>query len=141
LSRQIKHRTCLALALVAISAISQARTLPHAELVARYMQNDQYKRILASCKSRPMSAPAPGNDQELQCWAANTANDLRQEPGTVSSLVLNSTAFDAASARCKPLSMEQRFKSQECAAVGRADTFISLRLPRLASALKPVTFK
>jgi hypothetical protein len=55
-------------------------------------------------------------------------------------MVLDSAAFDAAFARCKPLGMEQRFKSAECAAVGRADTFISLRLPRLAPALKPVTF-
>jgi hypothetical protein len=59
----------------------------------------------------------------------------------VTAPVVNGSALDAALSRCKALSMEQRFKSQECAAAGRADTFISLRLPRTVETLKPLKFK
>jgi hypothetical protein len=88
-----------------------------------------------------MFAPAAAAGPETECWAATAAAKLRTEPPAVISLVLNDGALDAALSLCKTLSMEKRFNSAECAAAGRADTFISLRLPRTIEKLKPLTFK
>lgn len=116
-----------------------ARHMPHAEMVAKYMQNSQYKETLARCKTRPMSAPSASNGPELECWAANAASDLQSYPEATRKFVLDGPALDAALARCQAMSMEQRFKSTECMAAGRADTFIELRLPRTIDTLKPLS--
>ncbi|KQV30582.1 hypothetical protein ASC93_03820 [Massilia sp. Root335] len=113
--------------------------MPHAEIVAKYVQNSQYKETLARCKTRPISAPAASAGPQLECWAANVASDLQQYPEAIRKLVLDGAALDAALARCQALSMEQRFKSAECMAAGRANTFIELRQPRAVETLKPLT--
>lgn len=113
--------------------------MPHAEMVARYTQNRQYEETLARCQTRPMSAPVASSDPQLECWAANAANDLQKYPEAVRKFVLDGAALDAALARCHTLAMEQRFKSAECMAAGRADSFIQLRQPRSADTLKPLT--
>lgn len=120
---------------------SFSRNLPHVDLVESYFLKEQYKHVLANCKSRTLMSPSTNTGSELTCWAAGTANDLQKEPEAVRTLVLNGAALDAALFRCKALSMEQRVKSLECAAVGQADAFISLRQPRSVNTLKPVTFK
>ena len=134
-------RICFALVVGTTASTGHARNMPHAELVKRYLQGTQYKQVLNGCKTVPFSAPAAGAGQELECWAAKVASDLEKEPVAVTSLVLNDAAREAALLRCRALSMEQRSKSAECAAVGYADAFISLRLPRAVDTLKPVTFK
>ena len=131
----------LALALTAASATGHAKTLPHLELVKRYLQTGQYDQVLKNCKTRPMFAPTAAAGPETECWAATVAERLKTEPPTTVAMVLNDGALDAALSRCKALSMEQRFKSTECAAASRADTFISVRLPRTIETLKPLTFK
>lgn len=115
-----------------------SRHLPHAEIVAKYMQNSQYKEALARCKTRPMSAPGASSGPELECWAATAASDLQGYPEATRKFVLDGAALDGALARCQAMSMEQRFKSTECMAAGRADTFIELRLPHAINTLKPL---
>lgn len=139
-TKKIRH-FYLGLALAAAAGSGYARTLPHVELVKSYMQPERQEQVLKRCTTRPMFAPAAPAGPETECWAATAAAKLRTEPSAVVSLVLNDGALDAALSRCKALSMEQRFKSAECAAAGRADTFISLRLPRTIETLKPLTFK
>jgi hypothetical protein len=134
-------RLSLGIVLATAATVGLARTLPPVDLVHQYLQNGRYKEVLAACKTRRLIAPAANAGKDLECWAANAANDLEKEPDSVTALVVNGSALDAALTRCKALSMEQRFKSQECAAAGRADTFISLRLPRTVETLKPLKFK
>lgn len=133
------NRIVVAVVLAATASTTFARTLPHADLVSNYLQSNQYKEALAGCKTRPMAAPAV-NCHDLECWAANAANDLQKAPDAVVKFVLSGSALELSLSRCKALSMDQRFKSAECAAAGRADTFISLRLPRMANTLAPVKF-
>jgi len=128
------------LALISTTAAAGvARHLPHAELVAKYMQDARYKETLARCKTRPMSAPAASDGPQLECWAANAASDLQNYPEAVRKFVLDGASLDAALTRCQTRSMEQRFKSTECMNAGRADTFIGLRQPRTIETLKPLT--
>lgn len=134
------NQITIALALATAATAGFARNMPHVELVGKYLQHNQYEETLGSCKTRPMAAPA-GNGHEVECWAANAANDLRKEPDAVVKLVLNGPALEVALSRCKALSMEQRFKSVECAAAVHADTFILLRLPRTVDTLTPVKFR
>jgi hypothetical protein len=131
----------LAIFIAVVSVTGYARTLPHVQLVKRYVQAQQYEHVLEGCKTRPVFAPVSVAGPETECWAATTAAKLEKEPPSVVSLVLNDGLLAAVLSRCKALSTEQRFKSAECAAAGRADTFISLRLPRAIETLKPLTFK
>lgn len=133
-------RICLVLALTATAISANARDIPHAELVKKQMQGEQYKQVLSGCKGVYSIPPAAGAGHELECWAAATANELEKLPPAINAMVLNNGARKAALARCKTLDIEQRFKSKECEAAIRADTFISLRLPRATSTLKPVKF-
>jgi hypothetical protein len=77
----------------------------------------------------------------VECWAASTASAIDKQPQPVSAMILNESARESTLSRCKSLTVQQRFKSQECEAAIRADTFISLRLPRASRTLKPVEFK
>jgi hypothetical protein len=130
-----------AIILTFISAASLARDMPHVELVAKYMHDGHSWEKLQGCKSKRMYASANSTGEELNCWAAKAAGDLSKEPSTVINFVLNPSVHDAALRRCAALSFDARFKSKECAAAVRADTFIMLRLPRSVETLKPVTFK
>lgn len=135
------NKISVGLILVTTAAASFGGTLPHVELVKQYLESGKYKETLAGCKTRPMSTSASFSSPELQCWAANAASDLQKEPDGVRKLVLDGKAQDLALSRCKALSMEQRFKSVECAAAIHANDFVSFRLPRSIDTLKPVTFK
>lgn len=123
------------------TASAYARNIPHADLVKMHVQSGQHKQVLKGCKAPRMTAPAVGAGHELECWAASTANELEKQPKAVSSMVLNDAGRKAALSRCGTLGIEQRIKSPECEAASRADSFISLRLPRTASTLQPVKFK
>ena len=131
---------CLMLTLTATAASANARDIPHAELVEKHLQGGNYKQVLSGCKGLHMTAPAAGAGHELECWAAATASELEKQPQAISSMILNDAAREAALSRCRTLNIQQRFNSKECEAAIRADTFISLRLPRAASTLKPVKF-
>lgn len=133
-------RVCLVLILTATAASGNARNLPHAELVKKHLQGGHYKAVLSGCKGLRMTAPPASAGHELECWAAVTANELENQPQAINRMVLNDVAREAALSSCRPLRIEERFKSKDCEAAIRADTFISLRLPRAASTLKPVKF-
>jgi hypothetical protein len=131
----------LGIGIATTATVCFSRNLPHADLVAKYLLDEQYKQVLTGCKTRTMIAPAAATGSALACWAAAAASDLQNESQAVQVLVLKDGALDTAFLHCKALSTEQRFKSPECAALGRADTFVALRLPRTVDTLKPVTFK
>jgi hypothetical protein len=86
-----------------------------------------------------MSAPVASSGPQLECWAANAASDLQKYPEAVRKFVLDGAALDAVLARCQELAIEQRVKSAECMAAGRADSFIGLRQLRSIDTLKPLT--
>jgi hypothetical protein len=133
-------RISLAIVLAAAATAGEARNLPHFELVSRYLRSGQYTEVLGGCPRYPGFAPAATSGKEVECWAAKAAKDLSNEPEGVIGFVLSGSALDAALSRCKSLSMEQRIRSRECAAANRANTFVSLRLPRTIDTLKPLNF-
>lgn len=136
----MKHSAILLTVLLSAAAVAGvARHMPHAEMVAKFMRNAQYKEVLARCQTSPMFAPVESSGPKLECWAANAASDLQKYSEAVRTFVLDGAALDAAMARCQALSIEQRFKNAECMAAGRADTFVGLRQPRLIDTLKPLT--
>jgi len=96
---------------------------------------DSYGAKIASCKGIYMML----KEDDVECWAVHTAKDLSAAPKDTRDLVLSTPKLAAALSRCQAMSMKDRFDSRECAAVGQADTFISLRLPRMK--LEPVKFK
>lgn len=132
---------CLALALTATAVFANARELPHADLVKKHLQGEHYKQVVGNCKGTYMTAPPASAGREVECWAASTASALDKQPQSISAMILNNSARESTLSRCKSLSVQQRFKSQECEAAMRADTFIALRLPRASRTLKPVEFK
>jgi hypothetical protein len=134
-------RLCLAFALTATAAFTNARELPHADLVKKQLQGGHYKQVVGNCTGTYMTAPPASAGREVECWAASTASAIDKQPQPVSAMILNESARESTLSRCRTLSMEQRFKSTECEAAMRADTFISLRLPRASRTLKPVEFK
>jgi hypothetical protein len=128
----------LTLILAVSSSASSARDLPYANLIANQLSTGSYASTLKGCKNAPFTAPRSGSP-ELECWAANTANELSKQPARVRSFVLNASTRAAVLSRCKSLTFDQKLKSEECLAAGHADTFIALRLPRMS--LAPVEFK
>ena len=133
-------RICLMLALTATATSANARNIPHAELVKKHLHGGHYKQVLSGCKGLYMTAPAAGADSDLECWASATASELEKQSPAINAMILNDAARKAALSRCKTLNIEQRIKSKECEAAIRADTFISLRLPRTSRTFQPVKF-
>jgi len=76
---------------------------------------------------------------DVECWAVHTAKDLSAVPNDTRELILSTPRLEAALSICQAMSMKNRYESRKCAAAGQADTFISLRLPRMK--LEPVKFK
>jgi hypothetical protein len=117
------------------SYASAARVLPHLDLVKRYLQSPgETSAKVTSCPGTYMSA----DRDNIECWAAHTARDLAKLQDDARELVLDSRKQEAVLSKCKAMAMDGRLKSRECAAAGKADTFISLRLPRLK--LEPLKF-
>jgi hypothetical protein len=139
---KIRNSMCfsLLLAVTAPTGIAHARNIPHAELVKKHLQGGYYKQVVSNCKGPRMTAPAADAGQETECWAAFTASELEKQRQAIRALVLSDGPREATLSRCRALNVEQRYKSKECEAAIRADTFISLRLPRAVSTLKPVKF-
>lgn len=127
--------------LLTISSGVIARTLPHDDLVGKVLKSRQYEVTLKSCQGRALYASSSATGDELNCWVAKVASDLAKNPQAIVQLVFDDKARDAARFSCQSLSMEQRFKSVECANAGKAETFIEFRLPRTVESLKPLQFK
>jgi hypothetical protein len=113
-----------------------AADLPHAELVAKFVKTQQSPSSLPGCTGPRMTAPKAAGP-EANCWAASTAADLSKLPTAVRSLVLDPAVRGSTLGRCRGLSLKERFASEECAAAGRADSFIAIRLPSIRSSLEP----
>lgn len=103
------------------------RELPHVEHVKRWLGSGSLNSKVAACKGLYM---ASGDD--VECWAAHAARDIKLLPSDTQALILaDPPERNAAMARCVGLSIAARLKDRQCAAAGQADTFISLRLPRM----------
>jgi hypothetical protein len=119
-----------------LSAAVAGPVLPHADLVNKYLRgSDMYGPEANSCKGIYMMP----DDDNLECWAAHVAKDLSAMQVDTRDLVLNTEKRDAVLSRCQALSMKARFDSRECAAAVQADSFVSMRLPRMK--LEAVKFK
>jgi len=136
-----KTRFIILAGLLAGSSTAIARTLPHADLVSKVLKAQQYEAILKNCQGRALYASPSATGNDLNCWVAKAASDLAKNPQAVVQFVFHDAARDAARSSCQSMSMEQRFKSAECANASKAETFIEFRLPRTIESLKPVQFK
>lgn len=125
--------------IAAFSYSTHAAELPHAALVAKYLQAAQNPKELPGCAETIITAPrSPG--VEANCWAASTASSLAKEPAQTRTFVLDSPSRSAALLRCKSGSYKQYLESSECRAAAQAESFVSLRLPSIKSSLQPVKF-
>ena len=126
-----------ALVVCASTAAFAAPKLPNLELVKKYLQSSAtYDAKIATCKGTPL---VPEDD--LECWAAHTAKDLSRNPKDTQELILDAQKLEVAMSKCAAMSGKERFESRMCTAANQAEVFISLRLPRTASKLKPLQFK
>jgi hypothetical protein len=124
---------CLLASLCSVALAAKA--LPQVEKVKAYLSGSKYIDKAASCKGTYLTLGA-----DVECWAAHTAKDLSGLPDDTRALVLDDAHDrEAILSRCAGKPMEVRMKARECAAAGQADSFISLRLPRMK--LEPLQFR